>query len=187
MTVTYTTGRERDRQRRWLPRAAARHQLALAAVSLVSLLAVAVCYTARLRAFDGTEKALGERAPISLTRVSSADQLEPAAALAFDAASDRRFAARELLQALGGQREGGHLPNVGALARIRVRTDAIERARGLVVYAARAREARDRAATVGHDHLGPAAYARDVATEVQPQFSYAYGHTIHCSAESTEL
>ena len=145
MTVTYTTSHERDRRRRWLPRSSARHQLGLTAVSLVSLLALAVCYAGRLRALDATENARGGRPPVSLTGVSSADALEPALTPAFDHAADRRFAAQELLQALGGQRERGDLPNVGALARIRVRTDAIERARGLVVHAARAREARERA------------------------------------------
>ena len=138
MTVTYTTSRERDHRRGWLHQGAARHQLGLTVVSVVSLAVLVVCYAARIRAFDATEKARGQRATVSLARVSSAEELDPALALAFDAAPDRRFAARELLQALGGSGAREDLPNVGALSRIRVRTDAIARSRGLVVYADRA-------------------------------------------------
>ena len=147
MTVTYTTGRERDRRRGWIGHGAARHQLGLTAVTLVSVLTLALCYAGRLRAFDATEKARGGPAPILLPVVSGPDELSPALALAFDAAADRQFAAQQLLLALGHGSSRTDLPNVGALARIRVRTDAVERTRGVVVYAARVRDAQGRAAS----------------------------------------
>ena len=143
MAVTYTSSRERDHRRRSLSTAGARHQLGLTAVSLVSLLAIVAAYAGRVRSFDATEQARAIQ-PIALTAVSSPDQLEPAMALAFDTPADRRLAARELRQALA-QRRTEDLPNVGALARIRVRTATIDQTRGLVRYAERARDARARA------------------------------------------
>ena len=149
MALTYTTGRERDHRRRSLSTAAVRHQLGLTAVTLVSLLAIVAAYAGRLRAFDATDQTRAMR-PVALTAVSSPDRLEPAMAHAFDTPADRRFAARQLRQALA-QQQAEDLPNVGALARIRVRSETIDQTRGLVQYAERVREARDRAVAAKAD------------------------------------
>jgi cell division protein FtsW (lipid II flippase) len=141
MGVTYTNSRERATWRGGWSHTAVRHQLGLTAVSIVSLLALLVCYAGRMRAFDLTEQARRGPAAVDVTEVSSATALEPALALAFDSAADRRFAARELLDALTGQGERLDIANVGALSRIRVPVERIRRARGLDAYADRIRQA----------------------------------------------
>jgi cell division protein FtsW (lipid II flippase) len=118
----------------------------LTAVALVSVLALTLAYVGRVRAFDITEATRGAPATVDLTSRPSAATLEPVTAPAFAHPADRRFAARELAAALAGEASAG-LANVGTLARIDVSVGAIERARGVVVFAERLREARARAAT----------------------------------------
>jgi cell division protein FtsW (lipid II flippase) len=142
----YTTARDRDRQRRWMARATIGDHLPLVAATLVSALAIGLCYAGRLAAFDRRERERAGEVTVNLADATRVDQLEPVTALAFDHAGDRRFAARELLNALSTPAGRETLPNVGALAAITVPVRAIDTTRGLDAYAAKLRDARARAA-----------------------------------------
>ncbi len=161
MALTYTSADDRGRfgrrlgaPSRWRvgppgpPRASAqarRGQRVLTAVALVSMLALALTYAGRVRARAVTDAISGVGATANLTTRPPAASLEPVMALAFAHPLDRAFAARELAAALADDTPGD-LPNVGALASVDVPVGAIERARGLVVFAERLRDARERAA-----------------------------------------
>ena len=126
MGVTYTTHRDRDHRSSRIGGGAHRGEWLLVAASLVSLLAIALCLTGRLTAFDTTENARATSVVVNLADVTKADALEPALALAFEHPADRRFAARELLAALFVNGERIESANVGGLARLTVPATAIE-------------------------------------------------------------
>jgi cell division protein FtsW (lipid II flippase) len=137
MASTYTRARERttlmttrgDRRR-------AGH-LAIIVTSWVSALALLLCYAGRMRALDANT---GVQTAVLLDANRTAEELLPATRLAFDATSDATFAAAQLASAL--RAAGGSPSNVGALTRLEVSTEIAARTRGLVVYAERARAAR---------------------------------------------
>src|SRR2546425_11041 len=99
MGVTYTSARERERLRGRFGARLSRGQLVLSATSLVSLLAIVLCYLGRTTA--EREPRAGP-APVNLTDVAKVEPLEAALAPAFDNVADRRFAAQELLRRLAG-------------------------------------------------------------------------------------
>jgi len=146
MAVTLTRAAARDEQvvRRAVWRTTA-EDLVLVAVSLVS---VGVLFSAYLGRLTLASRALADTpvATVNLNTVADAAALEPALAAAFDSEDDRQFASRELFGFLvpSGERRRA-LPNVGAIARVAVPADAIERDRGLIAYQERLRAARERA------------------------------------------
>ena len=96
MGLTYTSVDARGRRRTGI--AEARGHVALAVTTLVSIVAIVLCYAGRIRAFEVVDGKTAASA-IDLTGSPSAAALETAASLAFDNVADRRFAARELSRA----------------------------------------------------------------------------------------
>jgi cell division protein FtsW (lipid II flippase) len=144
MALTYTRARERPALRHTAAAADRGGRFALCVTALVSAMALALCYVGRMQAFTASSNA---SVPIvDLTANPTENQLAPITALAFASPADARFAAHELAAALG-RGAAGPLPNVGALTRLQVPLSTVERARGLDVYAARARAATTSAAS----------------------------------------
>ena len=86
MGVTYTSHHsreQRDGRDRRLGARARFGAILLVATSLVSIVAIALCFVGRQRAFEVTEQP-NARSPVNLTDVTSAEVLEPALAAAFD-------------------------------------------------------------------------------------------------------
>ncbi len=137
MGQTRWTARERDRLARRRGPALHRGEIALVAVSLVSVLALAVGFWGRMRAFEATEAGASR---LDLRLPADAATLERVLVPAFEHAADRRFAAREWAAAMANASEP--LPNVGALARLRVPAAAIARTPRLETFAQRLAEAR---------------------------------------------
>jgi cell division protein FtsW (lipid II flippase) len=113
--------------------------------SAVVLIAMVLAYAGRVRAerFGQT----GSNAPVNLNSLTKTDLLETPLATVFTFPADRRFAARAIsahLQPADAPRR--MLPNVGALARIAVPVEAIERDGTLVVLRERLEAARQAAA-----------------------------------------
>jgi cell division protein FtsW (lipid II flippase) len=137
MSVTFTSAAERDRRRHqhaaWLEWS----EPLLAAASLLAAVAIALACMGRLRVVDAAERGTaGTIVDINAARDPSA--LEPALAAVFSNPHDRRFAADELFRSLGADGDNRQaLPNVGAISRVTVGADAIERTKGLDVYAER--------------------------------------------------
>ena len=153
MGMTYTSRRDRDRRH---ARTDGIHapELALLAVTVVSLLAISLCYAGRMRAFDAGEAQRPEQTTVDLGNVTRAAELERSLAPVFAHDADRRFAAAALLSAvrrpdlqvrLPPTDLQVRLPNVGAIARIDVPAASIDSSRSLVEYRERLREARARA------------------------------------------
>jgi cell division protein FtsW (lipid II flippase) len=147
MSVTYTLAAERDRRgSRRAHRFGLPDQL-LAATSAVAIAAIALAYIGRLHAFDMSENLSARGQVVNLNTVRDATELEPALGLVFHHAADRRFAARELFRFMAV--EGSirrTLPNVGAVSRATVSTQAIRDAKDLQIFAQRLRNRGDRAA-----------------------------------------
>ena len=127
----------------------------LLATSALVLLAVALAYAGRVRAEAWTASGA---APLILHADVGAAALEAPLATVFPYAGDRRFAAARLAEHLAGtgpddlaKSDPRALPNVGALAWIRVDAGAIDRERGLVVFADRLGAARQSAAVAGRE------------------------------------
>ena len=116
--------------------------VALSLTAVVSAIALLLCYAGRMRALDATEPA-GAVEIVNLAARPTEAQLESATRLAFANPADAAFAARQLTAALDDGR-ADDLPNVGALARLEIPVESIERTRGLDVYASRARSVRAR-------------------------------------------
>jgi hypothetical protein len=137
--VTYTRARDRGRRRHRLAPMSIGERLLLA-TSLVIVVAIALTCAGRIR----TD---GPAASINLNAVTDAAALDAPLATVFAYAPDRRFAARILANSLE-QREAP-LPNVGALARLQVPADSIDRERAVVAYRDRIDAARRAAADAG--------------------------------------
>ena len=146
MGVTYTSAQDRGRLRTGADPVIVRNQLVLLAMSLVSMLAIGLCYSGRMRTFDIGEQPRTSRSTVNLAEVTRIEPLEAALTPAFDNSADRRFAARELLRALETQDARLALPNVGGIARLTIPVTAIDRTRNLAAFAERLRDARARAA-----------------------------------------
>jgi cell division protein FtsW (lipid II flippase) len=146
--LTYTRGQDRGR------RHARREALTLGerlliVTSCVTLLAIALAYTGRVRAEAWSDHAGGP--PVNLNTVADAAALEAPLSTVFTYPADRRFAAGQLAAHLLPGDDRRVLPNVGALARIPVPAEAIDRERGLVAFAERLRAARQSAAEAGRE------------------------------------
>ena len=146
MSVTYTTAADRDRHRHqnaaWLEWS----EPLLAAASLVAALAIALACLGRLRVADAAERGTAATV-VNLNTARDPAALEPALAAVFSSPADRRFAADELFRSLGTDGDNRQvLPNVGAISRLTVGAEAIERSKGLEVYAERLKAERARRA-----------------------------------------
>jgi cell division protein FtsW (lipid II flippase) len=144
VSVTYTTAADRDRRRHqnaaWLEWS----EPLLAATSLVAALAIALACLGRLRVADAAERGTAATV-VNLNTARDPAALEPALAAVFSSPADRRFAADELFRSLGTDGDNRQvLPNVGAISRLTVAADAIERSKGLEVYAERLKVERAR-------------------------------------------
>src|SRR6266852_856074 len=120
MGVTYTSAQDRSHLRAGGDPGLARNQSVLLVTSLVSMLAIGLCYFGRMRTFDVSEQQRASRSTVNLAEVIKIEPLEAALTPAFDNITDRRFAARELLRALDTQDTRLALPNVGGIARLTV-------------------------------------------------------------------
>src|SRR5262249_48877832 len=123
MTVTYTAAVERDarRMQHWTDRIGL-SVLAVAATSLVAMLAIALAYMGRLNVFESARPQRAQldgrpEGPVNLNTVADARPLDAAMETVFADASERRLAAQRLFRFIGDQRQKAHaLPNVGAIA-----------------------------------------------------------------------
>lgn len=113
----------------------------LVVTSAVVVLAIVLAYAGRIRAEQFGE----QNAPVPVNLNTQTD-LDAPLATVFTYPADRRFAARAVaahLQPAGAARRT--LPNVGALARIEVPVEAVERDRSVVVFRERLEAARQAA------------------------------------------
>ncbi len=168
MGVTYT--RAADRARPQTAATFATPHLALLVTSLVSVLALAVCFVGRLRAFDAVEAAAAPGTHlVNLADRPSAKDIEPALAAAFPDATDRTLAAGVIASAVARDGALANPPNVGALARLTVPAETIARTRGLVSFAARLDDARRRA-TAGGPPVSVPLFSSSEFSTVKPAF-----------------
>src|SRR5207253_1134078 len=87
---------------------------------------------------------------VDLNTVADVGLLDLAMTSLYSDASDRQFAAQQLLRFLIDQRQHGRvLANVGAIARVTVDPDAIDRSRSLGPMAQRLQGAREKASAEG--------------------------------------
>jgi cell division protein FtsW (lipid II flippase) len=151
MTTTYTSAAERDTRRtRQAARIFSISDLVMLAASCVALFAIGLAYAGRVRALDAFEAQRGGVRPVNLNTVSEPAAIEPAMAAIFDNAADRRFAATGLLRFVEAERHAGRaISNVGAITRVTVQVDSIERESQLDALARRAQAARDGARARG--------------------------------------
>jgi len=123
MAVTRSTAAERLRPRpaiAWRPGEA----LWLLAASLVLLFGFVLVYQAKSRGFAQIESGLAGKQLLNLNDLGTREELLPFLGI-FAEPAERQFVARRIYDASGG------LPNVGALARLRVTGAEIRGARGL--------------------------------------------------------
>jgi cell division protein FtsW (lipid II flippase) len=141
MTVTYTAAAERDRRRARRTHRPGLSDAVLWATSLVAVMAIALAYLGRVRAFDASESRNNRGLIVNLNLVRDSSELEAPLEAAFPNASDRRFAARELFRFITADPTGRvTLPNVGAISRATVSAQAIEGGRNLQVFAQRLKD-----------------------------------------------
>ena len=141
MTVTYTPAAERDRRSGRRTGRGGWPDTGLLATSFVVVLAIALAYFGRVRAFDISEQAAHRDQAVNVNAVRDATELEPALGTVFPGAGDRIFAAHELFGFLTADPARRlTLPNVGAISRAIVRTAAIEGAKNLQAFAGRVKE-----------------------------------------------
>jgi hypothetical protein len=151
MTLTYTPAAERDTLRtRQRASTIGVADLLMLATSCVALFAISLAYAGRVQGFEASSAQHSGVRSVNLNTAANAAELEPALAVVFDNAADRRFAARELFRFVDADRQAGRAPsNVGAITRAAVRLDAIERGQRLDVLARRAQAAAETARTSG--------------------------------------
>jgi cell division protein FtsW (lipid II flippase) len=148
MGVTFTSAVER----RELTRAStlqylSTSELSLIAVSVLSVLMLVLTCLGRFGALASAEPDV-RGALVNLNGAVNPARLDLALTPILETAADRKLAARELSTFLG--QEGGTrrvLPNVGALARVRIPAAAIDAAPSAVAYRERLRTERERAAS----------------------------------------
>jgi cell division protein FtsW (lipid II flippase) len=143
VSVTLTSATERDIRRDiGLARRPGEQHLLLAITTVVAMLAIGLAYAGRTRSDDSSAS---RDSIIDLNTVTESQQLEPAFAVVFPDASDRRFAAARLIEFVRTVRAAGEtLPNVGVILEATVPIDAIERS-SVVQFKERRRQALDRA------------------------------------------
>ena len=151
MAVTLTTASQRDavqeRSRRFVLLTS---DLGLAATSVVTIVLLAAAYAGSVRA----DRLAGPAASlvVNLNTVSDVSALERVFEPVLSAAGDRRLAATELLGYLvqgDGQRRT--VANVGAIARVRITGQMIERTRLALTYRERLQDERARAKAAGRE------------------------------------
>lgn len=156
MAVTYKTAAERDAIRRSrvgdtrLARVD-RLEWLLAGVSILAAILVVTTYLGVVRV---PRSAAPEVAPLNLNGTPSAERLESILERVFPLPADRRVAGQQLLSFIdtadGGRRS---LPNVGAIARVRVPVAAIERVPAAAAFRERVEQERERAKALGREAL----------------------------------
>jgi cell division protein FtsW (lipid II flippase) len=151
VAVSYTSALERDVRRSTADvRRFETGHLLLPITSLVALLAIGLAYAGRMRTVDAAGPQQGSATAVNVNTGGDAASFEKALEPVFAGLPDRRFAARGLVQFVSALREGGgEVPNVGALMQAEAAADAIDTAPGLLIYAARLRDARARAERTG--------------------------------------
>jgi cell division protein FtsW (lipid II flippase) len=129
MAVTRSRAAERAVQAR--PRIAWRRSEAawLLAGSLVLLCAFGLVYRAKARTFDAVTAGLANQQLVDLNTLDSLEALLPYLSMVAEPA-ERQFVARRIYEA------SGSLPNVGALARLRVSEAELQTTRGLKSFPA---------------------------------------------------
>jgi cell division protein FtsW (lipid II flippase) len=130
MAVTRSTATERVQSRRvivWRRRGEA---LWLLAGSLVLLVGFVLVYQAKSRTFAQIESGLAGKQLLNLNDLGAREELLPFLGIIAEPAQ-RQFVARRIYDASGG------LPNVGALARLRVTEAEIQGTRGLKALSSR--------------------------------------------------
>jgi cell division protein FtsW (lipid II flippase) len=144
--VTYTTAVQRDvaRDRRRLT-GLQPLDLILFAASLLAIAMIGAAYLGRVATAPPVSAAT-----VDLTRVAGDAALAPVFSSVFEGDADRRLAAHELFGFLRAA-DGAVRPlaNIGAVSRVRVRADTIDRARGAIAYRQRLADERARATAAG--------------------------------------
>jgi cell division protein FtsW (lipid II flippase) len=153
MAITYTTAAERDvrrtHERRW---SAEPLDLAMGGVSLLAALLMLAAYHGALASARTPDAAVPV---LNLNTVADPQVLESVFDPVLPMPGDRRLAAQELFAYLV-QSDGARriLPNVGAIARVRVQESTIERAPTAAMYRERLREERASATAATEEASG---------------------------------
>jgi len=129
VAVTRSTTLQRTHTRRTAARRRSEALWLLAATVLVGC-GFYLVYAAKTRNFPAIESGLANKQLLNLNDLSAREDLLPYLSL-FSEPAERRFAARRIYDAAGA------LPNVGALARLRVSAAEIESTRGLKSFQGR--------------------------------------------------
>ncbi len=137
MAVTRSTSLDRSDVRRG-PRSGARtfrwriqELLALLAASAAVALGLHFVYQAKSQGLAEIDAGLAAKQLLNLNDLSAREDLLPALSQMFPQTAERNFVARKIYYIVGG------LPNVGAIARIRVTAEELSRERGLTTFRAR--------------------------------------------------
>ena len=138
MAITRSRGAERAQVSREGPRAKVwrrfvwrrREALWLLAASLMVAVGFYFVYRAKTRSFAEIETAIAGRQLLNLNDLTAREDLLPYLAI-FTEPAERQFVARRIYDAAGS------LPNVGAIARLRVSEAEIDAARGLKTFRGR--------------------------------------------------
>ena len=169
MGVTYTHGRDRHRRHARAVAFTLGERL-LVLTSVVILAGAALTYVGRLRA-EARHNPARPTYEINLNSVASADALQAPLAAVFTYPADRRFAAETMARFLQSGAERRVLANVGALARVQVPVETIDRQRNLVVFRERLDDLRRTAAENGREppRVMPLLTPADLA-DLKPSF-----------------
>ena len=123
--TTQSTAAQRRRWRSWRS-ALERDQLVPVGLALaVALLALAMVYPTRSAGFGEVRRALGRGEIVNLNAIRRADQLLPILSRVLPDSPERAFVAGEVFKELPAGGAKRQLENVGALAALRVRADAV--------------------------------------------------------------
>ena len=129
MAVTRSTTLQRTHTRRTVAWRRTEALWLLAATVLVAC-GFYLVYAAKTRNFPAIDSGLANKQLLNLNDLAAREDLLPYLAV-FPETAERRFAARRIYDAAGA------LPNVGALARLRVSAAEIENTRGLKSFQGR--------------------------------------------------
>jgi cell division protein FtsW (lipid II flippase) len=137
MAVTRSTSIDRSQERRG-SRSGSRafrwrgaELLALVAAGAAVAFGLHLVYQAKSQGLTGIDSGLAARQLLNLNDLNAREDLLPALTAIFPQQAERDFAARKIYYIVGG------LPNVGAIARIRVTADEVSRERSLAGFRAR--------------------------------------------------
>jgi len=146
--TTRSSAAQRHRWRSWRSAIERDHLVPIGLALAVALLALAMVYPTRSAGFGEARRALGRGEIVNLNAVQRADQLEPILRGVLADAPERTFVAGEVFRRLPAGGVERPLENVGALAALRVRADAVAGRGDLPGLSARARAAAAKA-TIG--------------------------------------